>query len=194
MVRLNRNFYIDDRLDSKEELKHFTIYTNSVPLVDNPWILQVFKGKRAKHITYKYYETKSKRDKEMQTYKEWNDRIEQDKEEIKRKRQEAIKKFKEFLEPGAILTDSWGYEQTNVEFYEVIAVNEKKTEIMIRELCHKTVKDSEVSHGMACYVLPGDGYSGDLKTYKVRSDGIKICSSIFLTPWDGNKRYKSWYY
>lgn len=115
--------------------------------------------------------------------------------ERKQSRQAQINKFRVQLVPGEILTDSWGYEQTNVEFYEILKVNAKGTKITIRELAHKTVEGSEYGHGMACEVLPAIGcYVGEPEEKRVNSDNIKICESIRLSLWDGRPKYKSWYY
>ncbi len=130
----------------------------------------------------------------VKRYLEWSVEIEQNKEADKIKRSQELKEFKDKLVVGSILSDSWGYEQTNVEFYEVISINKNKTEVIIRELCHKEVEGSGVSHGMACNVVPGESFSGDPITKKIRSSyGIKICSSITLSLWDGKAKYKSWY-
>ena len=194
-MKFTRDFYIDSRLDCKIELENFLIlFTENAEDRQSRFVAQFFKGKEAKSIDYLFFKTKEKMIEKIEQYKEWNKRILQEKIDRKEKRKKDLQAFKDFLKVGSILTDSWGYEQTNVEFYKVISINDKKTEMTIRELLHKTVDGSEVSHGMACDVLPGENFAGDEVKVKIRTDGIKICSSIFLTPWDGRKKYKSWYY
>jgi hypothetical protein len=87
------------------------------------------------------------------------------------------------LKAGDILYTSWGYEQTNVEFYEVMAV--RGSVVDLQEL----QKDKgESSHGMQGECMPIRGqYRGELIKGK-RPNGrncvrLDSCSSGY--PWDG---------
>lgn len=105
------------------------------------------------------------------------------------------------IKVGDILEDSWGYEQTNVEFYLVTKII-SACKIEIVELGHKQ-SDFE-SHGMACNVVPDlDRRIGE-PIQKMVSQGswekqnnqwhVKINDSVSLTAWDGRPCYCSWYY
>lgn len=98
------------------------------------------------------------------------------------------------LKVGDILVSSWGYEQTNVNFYLVTKTIGKRT-VKIRELGHTTVPGSAISHGMACNVVADRlRFIGDELT-KVVSNGNQVKISYYKTAylWDGRPQYKSWY-
>lgn len=95
---------------------------------------------------------------------------------------------------GDILTASWGYDQTNVDFYEVVAVT--KASVKIREIRGKIAS----STGTQDVVVPAPGnyavgYHGEaskILTKRFRLDGwgegvyccrIDDCSTAHL--WDG---------
>lgn len=98
------------------------------------------------------------------------------------------------LEVGDILDSSWGYEQTNVDFYQVTAVVGKRT-IKIRKISHEMVEDSMISHGMACDVVPvKDSFIGEEMTKVVTSgDHISFNSYRGASKWNGRPCYNSWY-
>lgn len=105
------------------------------------------------------------------------------------------------IKVGDILFDSWGYEQTNVEFYKVTKVL-SACKIEIVELGH--IRSDYESHGMACDVIPDLDHEISEPIQKMVSQGfwekknnqwhVKINDSISLTAWDGRPKYCSWYY
>lgn len=111
---------------------------------------------------------------------------------------EPVSKFG--IKVGDIFEDSWGYEQTNVEFYMVTKIiSACKVEIV--ELGHTQVS---VESSMSGYVNPDRENRIGEPVQKIVSqdawekrDGrfhIKINSSISLTPWDGRPCFQSsWY-
>lgn len=111
---------------------------------------------------------------------------------------EVVSKFG--IKVGDILEDSWGYEQTNVEFYMVTKiVSACKVEIV--ELGHTSVSTES---SMSGYVIPDkDRRIGEPVQKMVsqssweKRDGrwhITMNSSVSLTPWDGQPCFtSSWY-
>lgn len=111
---------------------------------------------------------------------------------------EPVSKFG--LMVGDILTDSWGYEQTNVEFYMVTKiVSACKVEIV--ELGHT---QTDATSAMSGYVVPDrDRRIGEpivkmvsQDSYEKRTGGwhVKIDSCISLTAWGGEPQFQSsWY-
>lgn len=101
---------------------------------------------------------------------------------------------------GDIVVNTWGWEQTNVEFYQVTDVLNKK--IRVKQIHGLMVEGSMMSHGMACEVTPvcdnfmesGDEY---LLSLKLRSPKeVIICSPesyYYFHKWNGKPLYKSWY-
>ena len=125
---------------------------------------------------------------------EWLDNIisyAKDKAETRQARKDAVCPFKK----GDILEGSWGYDQTNVEFFEIVEAKGRK--VTIRELGHATIKGSE---GFMCEsVVPDHGrYIGEpeshiAQTYNGDSWYVKLHDSCSLSLWNGGKAYKSWY-
>ena len=97
-------------------------------------------------------------------------------------------------EPGMILYSSWGYEQTNVEFYEVIEVIGKSM-IRMELIGSQEANDTgEYGHGMANEVVPNiKARSGEIYRAKVVSNGAKGKYGQRATPWSGKPVYQSWY-
>ena len=111
---------------------------------------------------------------------------------------EPVSKFG--IKAGDILEDSWGYEQTNVEFYLVTKII-SACKIEIVELGHTEV-ESESS--MSGYVMPDKNRRIGEPVQKIVSqsslekrDGswhVKINDSISLSAWDGRPCFQSsWY-
>lgn len=120
-------------------------------------------------------------------------------QEIRAKRKEEAKvraaEMSAKVKVGDIFVDSWGYEQTNVDFYQVVAKPSPKT-VIVREIACVTEEGSEQSHGMADSVFPArDQFIG--KEMKKRIDkygGFKTYSFSCARPVDeGRSYYRSWY-
>jgi hypothetical protein len=100
----------------------------------------------------------------------------------------------DFYKVGDVICNSWGYEQTNVEFYQVIKVGQKSIEI--KEIYQKTVQGSEAF--MSCSVLPDiDNFkeNGDSYTLRVKHEGrlSNPKSFYYMFKHKGNPQYNSWY-
>ena len=96
---------------------------------------------------------------------------------------------------GDILYTSWGYEQTNVDFYQVVGLAGKKT-VKIRQINSKIDESKPAGHD-SDYVLP---VKDDFKYDEVISKRpnkygqIKLESYMRLVRWDGKSKYRSWGY
>lgn len=111
-------------------------------------------------------------------------------EEDKRKRAKARQAYVPTLKPGDVLYTQWGYEQTNVEFFEVIAVNGKR--VTIREIpksieetgnmcgIARPIRGKYVGKPITRIVAPGD---------KLRIDGVR-----YAWPLKDDGVRCSWYY
>lgn len=103
------------------------------------------------------------------------------------------------LKVGDVLHGSWGYDQTNPEFYEVTELRGKR--VVIRELCCETVEGSEGF--MSCRTRPVPGsYCGPEKVKVPQCltwDGSKTSTYVrltdycSLTKWEHETAYRSWY-
>lgn len=99
------------------------------------------------------------------------------------------------LEPGLILVSSWGYEQTNVDFYEVI---EKigATMVKIEKIGGQSATDGSAGQSsMSDNVVPDqEKRTGEFSRHKANPGGyVKLSSYATAYLWDGRPRYCSWY-
>jgi len=116
------------------------------------------------------------------------DRIRQA-EEQKRARAEFVHDYK----PGDILVASWGWEQTNVDFYQVTDVPSPKS-IGIRPI-ESRYTDKPTGNSMAGFVLPvPDSFSGDRQVKRVNiGNQVRFESYRYAHKWEGREQYSSWY-
>lgn len=104
--------------------------------------------------------------------------------------------FKTTLKPGDILNTSWGYEQTNVDFFQVIAVlSPKRVQV---QAIGKTLKNDDMYGSMAGQVVPDVSIKKSIMTCSVRvGEWVRInknpgCSFEDAHPWNGQPVYCSW--
>lgn len=95
-----------------------------------------------------------------------------------------------------VISSSWGYDQTNVDFYKVIAV--KNSMIEIRQLQAITKEDRPASMtGKTWPVQPFEFHPDFPKVIrkKPKPDGsFKLESwGRWCSPWDGQPKSCSWY-
>lgn len=87
------------------------------------------------------------------------------------------------LKVGDVLNSSWGYDQTNVDFYQVVEVP-SKCFVVVRKIAGMTVSDN----GPSTRVKPSrDSFIGEPKRYKSGdSNSISVASyaSAYQTDWN----------
>ena len=112
-------------------------------------------------------------------------------EEKKAERKVERKKDVSEVKVGDIFYRAWGYDQTNINFYQVIET--KGQSFTIREICAKTVEGSTYPHGMADEVVPvRNAFMKDEEPIVKRS--MKFNSYSWLSKTEENKKhYRSWY-
>lgn len=99
------------------------------------------------------------------------------------------------LKVGDILDCSWGWEQTQADFYQVTRVIGPHT-VEIRQIAAATVPGSEVSHGMADRrVAVPNNFIGDPLVRRANSTNSVMAhaSYAYASLWDGKPNYCSWY-
>jgi hypothetical protein len=130
-----------------------------------------------------------------------------DHEAAKQERRDSAKTWHHGYQPGDILNGSWGYDQTNQEFYQVMEVSATSNSIVIREITHNLVSSERDMSGQ---VTPNkDQFNNDpprrvmaqrphnglgkgdfhINVHGGRDDGFRI----FLDEWNGKPVYESWY-
>jgi len=118
-----------------------------------------------------------------------------DRKKAKDDRTAKAKAFEHTLKVDDILYTSWGYDQTNIDFYQVTKVVGKKS-VEIRRV-HSTTVKTENDHRGADYVIPMKDHFMGKDRGKTRlkrvSEGnsIRIASYAHATPWDGTPKYKT---
>ena len=175
-----------------EEYKNLKLITHKADIrgEEKP-ALKVFKGKQKNPYINYFYITEESRAAAINKAKEYADKEQERKEQIKAERKAFTPDFK----VGDIFYTSWGYEQTNVEFYQVVEKPSAHYAI-IQEIAQENVPDSMESHGMSCSVMPiKDKFiSEKIERRKVGKYGISFSSYRSAFKWDGQPKYKSWYY
>lgn len=121
-------------------------------------------------------------------------------EERKNAKKEARKNMVNPFKVGDVLYDSWGYDQTNIDFYQVVAVGPKS--VKIREIGQVMVKEA----GFMCeYVAPEVGafivdspvQTKTLQMYVASSNGephVYVSGRHgSISKYDGRPKYQSHY-
>lgn len=114
------------------------------------------------------------------------------KDRIATERAEAAA-FKHSIQVGHVFACSWGYEQTNVDFYQVTRLV-GRTGVMIRRIA-SVQTSSDGPHGMSGRVVPEIGsFTGEEMLKRVHQ-GNRITISSFSSAylWEGRPMYVSWY-
>ena len=135
--------------------------------------------------------------------------------EAKERKKKAKSRFIMPYKEGDILHHSWGYDQTNCDFYQVVGV--KTASVVLRKIGAKTVESSEGS--MSCSLVAdkdafietghhaltkyGDAITPENPTilkrvsfYVQNDDSLKYFISVpygCCDLWDGGPEYSSWY-
>jgi len=96
---------------------------------------------------------------------------------------------------GDIFVNSWGWEQTNIDYFQVVAKPTAKT-VIVREIALERVEGTEQPHGMACDVrpVPNEFIGEEMKKRIDNYGGFKVNSFSSARPTEANKKhYMSWY-
>ena len=98
---------------------------------------------------------------------------------------------------GTILHSSWGYDQTNCDFYEVVGYTPSNKSVRLRTLGNKVVAGSEGF--MSCRAVAdldnkGEGiFTRRILDTHLDQPYVKIGYGQYAKLWDGKPQYWSWY-
>jgi hypothetical protein len=154
------------------------------------FITLAYSGKRSKpdfHYNFKTHE-----EREAYTLK-WIERLHEIKNE-KETRRKARLAFRHDLKVGDIFIWSWGWEQTNVDFYQIIELV-GQTIVKVRALKQKMVESEGYSSmaGMTT-AIKDDFYDDEILIKKVsKGNYIRMAAYGSASLWDGKPAYTSWY-
>ena len=121
------------------------------------------------------------------------------KQELQEKKKEALKTFEHPYKAGQILYSSWGYEQTNLNYYQILAI--KGRSVVIRPIAKKEVASTSWASGMyepvenvfmgapiVKRIVASVGYNGSISFH------INMGESVgWLHQYNGTPNYCSWY-
>lgn len=107
---------------------------------------------------------------------------------VKEQRAEARKSYQHALKVGDVLSAAWGYDETHVDFYEVLDTRGKS--VLISKIGKKIDHSSAV--GGADYVVPARGhYIGKPMLKRVGEGGYVKVGHTHARPWDGKPEYET---
>lgn len=109
-----------------------------------------------------------------------------------REKEKAGRKRGHDLPVGTIFCFSWGYEQTNLNFYQVVSTT--KCTVTIREIAQKVIERLMPMAEMRV-PIPDQFVGPEIKNKRVRdSKYITMASYGSCSVWDGKPKYCSWYH
>lgn len=166
-TRMPREFYIpkgSTKITDKASTAVAYIYErNSVPYA------AAFHGKADKpdwHFRFKDTTARAKRIAD-------HFKAQQDRAEYMAKRKSERNAKGHGLELGDVLKSSWGYDQTNIDYYEVTAIIGKRM-VEIRPIAQQSIDGQHYMTGK-CVPIPGQ-YTGKPMRKAAHDGGVKIAS------------------
>ncbi len=99
------------------------------------------------------------------------------------------------LEIGTILYSSWGYDQTNIDFFQVVGKTTGQ-KIQFRSIYGENDDTAETGNSMACYLKPcKDSFKKESEVITKRWGrwGVKLDSYRSASIADSKNYYCSWY-
>lgn len=97
-----------------------------------------------------YFANEERRNEYVKNKFEKIKKFENDEKERKNIKEQALKNFKNPFQVGEIFYDSWGYEQTNIDFYQIVEIKNKS--VVLKSIAQSIVPNSEGF--MSEYVTP----------------------------------------
>jgi len=136
-------------------------------------------------------------EKQIESYNAYK-KIKEERKKARKGTDEDLKK----IQVGSIFHYSWGYDQTNCEFFQVI--EKKGRMVIVKEISQKRI--GEAVSCMSDYKMPikdsflkprfeGDKQGQEIKKKIQFSNGKAFLSFDYgwCSLWDGEKKYCSWY-
>lgn len=173
----------------KPDINYPNLFACYVNLSSPKPVAIFFTGKQSKptfHYSFKDVESMKKKINEtISRLMSWED--------MKAARKEERKNEVSEVKVGDLFVSSWGYEQTNVDFYQCVETKGKRT-FVIRPISGKMTNKS-TGNGMACFMTPVKDAFLDPEKYPPltkSSFNLTSYSSLSKTT-EGSEHYCSWY-
>ncbi len=150
--------------------------------------VRVFFGKQSKPVAVHYYKNEIEREQHVA-------KIFAQRAEIMGRKQEWADERKAAgrgLVAGDLLYASWGYDQTNIDFYQVIRLAGDRS-VEVRKIGSKQVKRN-TGNSMADYcVADPSNVIGEPMVRRAINGRVRIDDCRNASKWDGRELYRSWY-
>jgi hypothetical protein len=161
-------------------------YVSLLDSLKNTWQVVLYRGSAAK--PEKNYSFRNREQAERHV-SEWFDSLLAHKAMVTSRRAEA--NAPTTLKPGDIITNSWGYDQTNIDCYQVTRVTEHF--VWLRGIAQETTETGFMSGETVpkpnCFLCGKDG-----EERKHKATGQTVCMKYGSgSKWDGRKLHCSWY-
>ncbi|GGH55690.1 hypothetical protein GCM10007423_63490 [Dyadobacter endophyticus] len=144
-----------------------------------------FRGRSTKAVVKRYFDTLDELNKCYHSLV--NRAMETNKINSERQKRQQQRNARD-IQPGAIFYASWGHDQTNIEFYQIIAV--KGIKVIIREL-YQDKQHNAIDHGYTSAIK--DSFKGEEIVLRIGKYGLKVDQRNPLSKWDGKPVYWSSY-
>lgn len=153
------------------------------PKQETKYFLIIFAGKANKPLVGPYY---------YRTPQERQHRIDETVKsrkavlEMKERQQQERRDFVHNIQKGEIFVSSWGYDQTNIDFFEVVEIKGKM--VVVREVAQKVQRSAPPTD----YVVPVPGhYVGQPILVRPNTSGGFKVNDHSAHKWDGEPEYQT---
>lgn len=149
-----------------------------------------FQGKSKRHVWYYTFRSTERMKEYIEEALEQAAKSEAHKLQRKEERKKRAAEFSRKVKIGDVFYSSWGYEQTNIDFFEVIAV--KGFTLVLKPIARRSVETTGWA-SESVVAAKGD-YIGEAFTRRITDSGyIRIDDVRTASLWDGLPRERSWY-
>ena len=186
-MTMTREFYIPK---GSKEIK--AAKTDAVAYINDyadgtKYTAMVFGGKRSKYDKYFGFKTKEARDNYVIKYFTDQENLALSKKKWAEDKKAQAEENQANYQVGDILVSSWGYDQTNIDYYQVIERTAKMA--TIQKICKEFLDSGYPSEDK---VIPlKDAFVGKPKKKKIGTYGITLSSYETASLWDGKPDYET---
>ena len=157
-------------------------------------LCKAYRGRAARPYAYLRFRSMDRMEEWIREQKSAADSYETYRAERKIAKAANVEKMADSIQVGTILHASWGWEQTNNDFYQVVA-RPSRYKAVVREICKNMDPDNGVGP-MSGRVKPAPNhFKGPEVSYRIVEGGIKTYKwGVWASPCDPSKDwYESWY-
>lgn len=183
-MKLSRDIYLPTNVPVTTDHPAGTdLEVHTYTSTSGSFCLLVFKGKAVKPIVHTSYPTAVRRDESLAHLVAGT--MDALREKAQRKANEATEAaaLLATIKVGDIWSCSWGYDQTNVDFYVVVKVTGKM--VHLREIASRSTGDSSVAPDPTRFV------SSEIHARKVVHGGCSLKSYMWAHPFSGGSTYQT---